>query len=391
MARWSRRRAAVIVACLALLLPAACSTTEPQAPAPPGGGDTATLPPDLVARIDGLAAGSFTDGITGAIVGIDDPARGRLVRAYGAADAAGAPMTPDMHVRIASVTKTFTANAVLDLVAQDRLALDARLAEFVPDIPNGETITIRDLLAMRGGVYDFTADQAWFARYLADPTLPGWTAQDVLAIVRAHAAEARPPNTQTQYSNSEYVLLGLVVERVTGRPVAETLQALAERLGLGETSYPTVDELPPPFSRGYLSAGAATPPPYRDVTVSNPAVGGAAGAMVSTVEDMVRYAPILATGSDLPPALAAQRPAWSPLTTSGVRLQYGLGVTQLGDWVGHDGSIAGYSVMVWYLPAQRATMVVAVNAADGNAVLAQALWGQIAEVAFPGSLTSWPS
>nr|WP_281376399.1 serine hydrolase domain-containing protein [Actinomycetospora corticicola] len=114
-------------------------------------------------------------GITGTVVSIVDPARGTFLKAYGTADTAGTPMTTDMHYRIASVSKTFTAHAVLQLVGQGRLSLDAPLAQFVPDIPNGDAITVRDLLGMRGGVYDFTADADFDRRYEADPTLPGWT------------------------------------------------------------------------------------------------------------------------------------------------------------------------------------------------------------------------
>jgi D-alanyl-D-alanine carboxypeptidase len=114
-----------------------------------------------------------------------------------------------------------------------------------------------------------------------------------------------------------------------------------------------------------------------------------AGALVSTVADMTRYAPMLATDAGLPPEIAAQRQSWTPLTTSGVRLQYGLGITQLGDWVGHDGSIFGYSDLVFHLPAQRATVVVMVNAGDGDAVPAQALWGEVVKLLYPDSLPQW--
>ncbi|WP_018332146.1 serine hydrolase domain-containing protein [Actinomycetospora chiangmaiensis] len=387
--------AALTVACLTALAlgltsctsspsPTTGTTTSATTPAAPA------LPTDVVAQIDRDAQASLTGGITGTVVSIVDPARGSFLKAYGTADTAGTPMTSDMHYRIASVSKTFTADAVLQLVGQGRLSLDAPLAQFVPDIPNGNAITVRDLLGMRGGVYDFTADADFDRRYEADPTLPGWTPQDVLAIVRANPGKAKPPNTTTVYSNSEYVLLGQILEKVTGRTAAETLDGVAGSLGLAQTSWPTGDALPTPFTRGYLSTvDGTTPPPYRDGTLSNPLVPDTAGALVSTVPDMTRYAAQLATGAGLPPAIAAQRQAWTPLTTTGVRVQYGLGITQLGDWVGHDGSIIGYSDMVFYLPSAQATVVVMVNAADGNAVPSQALWGQIVKLLYPTSLPSW--
>jgi D-alanyl-D-alanine carboxypeptidase len=212
-----------------------------------------------------------------------------------------------------------------------------------------------------------------------------------LAVMRARAAEFTPPNQKTVYNNSNYVLLGYVITKASGQPAPRYITGLVRELGLANTSYPSGDALPEPYLRGYLADGTTPPPPsgYRDVTASNPAVAGTAGAMVSTVPDMLRYAAQLGTGAGLAPATADQRQSWTPLTTSGVRLQYGLGVTQLGDWVGHDGSIFGYSNMVFYLPSEQAAVVVASNAADEIAVPSQAMWGEVVKTLYPESLPSW--
>jgi len=113
MRRWMRP----VALALALLAGAGMTgfTATPVLPAGSAPPPAATLDPDLAAQVDRLAADALTDGITGAVVGISDPARGSYLRAYGTADAAGTPMTTDMHYRIASVTKTFTAQAVLRL------------------------------------------------------------------------------------------------------------------------------------------------------------------------------------------------------------------------------------------------------------------------------------
>jgi D-alanyl-D-alanine carboxypeptidase len=344
-----------------------------------------------IARIDAAATASLTTGVTGTVVSIIEPKRGTFLKTYGTADTAGTPMRPDLHYRIGSVTKTFTADAVLRLVDQGKVALSDPIAKYVADVPNGDLITIRDLLAMRSGLFDFANDQAFFARYTADPTLP-WTTEDALAIMRAHAAEATAPNQTTAYNNGNYILLGQVIESVTGQTVQEHLTGLIGELALTSTSYPTGDTLPEPYVYGYYSDGK-TPPPaggYRDVTLSNPAVAGAAGALVSTVPDVTRYAVELGTGVGLTPETWQQRQTWTPFTTSGVRLQYGLGITQLGDWVGHDGSMLGYSNMVFYLPSEQAAVVVMSNAADEIAVPSQALWGDVVTLLYPGSLPSWP-
>ena len=144
-----------------------------------------------------------------------------------------------------------------------------------------------------------------------NPTLP-WTDDDTLAIMRAHAAEFTPPNQQTVYNNSNYVLLGYVIAQGTpGQPAPEYLTGVIRDLGLANTSYPSGDELPEPFLRGYLANGTTPPPPggYRDIAARNPTVAGTAGAMVSTVPDMARYAVQLGTGAGLSPATAGQRQA----------------------------------------------------------------------------------
>jgi D-alanyl-D-alanine carboxypeptidase len=393
MRRWMRPAA------LALALLAAAGTTgftaTPVLPAEAAPPPAAALDPDLAARIDELAQAALTDGVTGAVVGISDPVRGDFLRAYGTADTAGTPMTTDVHYRIASVSKTFTAQAVLRLADEGRLSLDDPLAEYVPDIPHGDEITLRHLLGMRGGVYDFVADEDFMARYVADPLLPGWSPYDVLEIIRAHADEATPPGRATVYSNSEYVLLGLVVEQVTGRSAQQYTTTVIGDLGLPETSYPTTAALPEPFAHGYVNTDSELAPvdpaaeEPRDVTLSNPVVPYTSGAVISTVPDMVRYAEQLATGAGLAPETARLRQEWTPLTSTGVRVEYGLGVARFGDWVGHNGSVFGYSDMVFHLPEEQASVVVMVNAADGEAVPAAGLWDGIVRLLYPDSLPTW--
>jgi len=249
-------RRKVLTAVAGMLALAACApagpTTPPQSAAPSA---SATAPAgftaDQLARIDDAAAKSLVNGMTGAVVSVVDPARGTLLKAYGSADTAGTPLRPDAHYRIASVTKTFTAYAVLRLVDEGKVALTDPVSRYVADIPNGDTITVRDLLAMRSGGYDFTDDKAFFDRYLAEPTMP-WTDDDTLAIIRAHAAEFTPPNQKTKYDNSNYVLLGLVIAKASGQPTPQYLEGLIRELDLPATSYPPDDALPEPALHGYL-------------------------------------------------------------------------------------------------------------------------------------------
>jgi D-alanyl-D-alanine carboxypeptidase len=381
----ARGRVWVVGALLCAAL-AGCASRAPARVTPAG------FSPQDTQRIDAAARSALTGGATAVIVGISDPGRGLFLRSYGAADTTGAALPPDARYRIASVTKTFTADAVLRLVDQGKVALTDPITKYVPGFPTGDRITVRDLLAMRSGIYDYVNDPAFFARYLADPTWPGWTPEQAVRIMSAHAAEFTAPDRVTKYCNSNYVLLGYVVEKASGQPVAGYLDGVARSAGLAATTYPTTDTLPAPFVHGYLGDGNPGPPGAtpRDMTASNPEVAGPAGAVVSTVPDMLRWATALGTGQGLTPATWRLRQTWSPLSSSGVRVEYGLGITRLGDWLGHDGSIFGYSTLVFYLPSRRVSMVVMSNAADANAVPAQAPWGQIAKQLYPDSLPSWP-
>jgi len=163
--------------------------------------------------------------------------RPEALKAYGTADTAGAPLQPDAHYRIASVSKTFTALAVLRLADEGKAALIDPTSRYVADVPNGDTVTVRNLLDMRSGLFDFTADTAFLDRYKADPTM-AWTDDDTVAIVRAHAADATPPDQNTVYNNSNYVLLDYVIEKASGQPAPQYVNGLVCELGLANTSWP---------------------------------------------------------------------------------------------------------------------------------------------------------
>ena len=201
------------------------------------------------------------------MVGIWDPKRGTLVKGYGTGDLTDpkATIAIDDHVRIASVTKSFTATAILQLVAAKKLSLDDHLSEFVPDIANGDTITVEQLLGMTAGVFSYTEDDTFVTNYFANPQMP-FTAQDALAIVRAHEPDFAP-GTSAHYSDSNYVLLELIAEKVTGEPLGDTIQSeILDKVGLDATSYPTTAAMPDPFSHGYLAQPYGGPATSRSAT-----------------------------------------------------------------------------------------------------------------------------
>ena len=348
-----------------------------------------SLPPEDVAFIDRAVAAQMAEQrLPGVTVSIRAPGKGTFLRSYGTSNiSTGRPLRPRDHYRIASVTKTFVATAILQLADRARLSLDDRLSQYVAGVPNGDTITIRQLLGMRAGVFDWLDDPQFIAAYNADPLLPGWQPEDVIGVLQRNADKAQPPGqTPAAYSDSNYILLGLIIERVTHRSAERYIERKVVRpLGLRETSFPTVTTLPRPFSHGYDDTLGT----LRDVTVQSVSVPWTAGAMVSTVPDMTRYARLLARGALLSPETQAERLAFSPLDTGGPPspffVGYGLGMTKIGAWIGHDGSIFGYSDFVFHLPSARATIVVMVNRAGSTDVPATATWFAIANHLYPDS------
>ncbi len=252
-----------------------------------------------------------TSGTPGMAVGIWVPGKGTYIRRFGTDNVkTGSPFAVNDHVRIASITKTFTATAVLELVDRGRLRLSAHLSSFVKGVPHGRQITVKELLNMTAGVSYFTNDARFLARYQANPLL-SFSAKNVLAIIHRHAPSFTP-GTAVEYSDSNYFLLGLIVQKVTHRTLARVIQdRIINRLHLRHTSYPTTPAIPAPFSRGYF---AETPTsPLRDVTLSNPNIGAGAGAMISTLGDVKVWARALATGALLTRRTRAERLHTVPL------------------------------------------------------------------------------
>lgn len=355
-------------------------------PAPP---PARGFPIEATAGVDRAVNAYMEAGlIPGAAVAIVDPELGGYLRAYGLADTAGGrSATVDDHYRIGSITKTFTATAILRAAEQGLLSLDDSLGEFVPGVPNGDAITIRDLLGMRGGVYEYLSDPD-FAEQLT-PGKPGreWGRHDVLRVIAAHPEAAKTPGGRGNYSNSEYYLLGLVLEQVTGKPVRQVLNDLAGDHGLRETFVPGDRSLPVPAARGYTYAGDV---PVDVTEHTNPSLYGAAGAMVSSVADLASYVSALGRGDLLDDSSFRARTTFTDIATpGGGTYRYGLGLAQEGRWLSHSGSVLGYTTQIGYLPERDISVVVAVNQytlpATQLGITAPNIWAAIVDDLYPGT------
>ena len=303
-----------------------------------------------------------SQGAPGVLAGVWVPGRGRFVRAEGLADVGGRPLERDDHFRIASITKTFVATAALQLVDRGRLRLNDRLSKYV-DWPGGNRITVRQLLNQTSGIYNFVENEEFEQRFDADPTLP-WTApRDGLELARG-VDPYFEPGQGFHYSETNYYLTAMIVEEITGKPIERVIRRRILRpLGLTETSFPSTPRLPSPFARGYLSEGGA----LRDVTASNPNVSWAAGAMVSTLDDLRTWAKALGTGRPLlKRRTQRERIPNVVIEREPIRVMYGLGMFSINDFLGHNGAIYGYSTTMLYLPATGATIITFMNKASNE-------------------------
>ena len=320
----------------------------------------------------------------GALAGVWYPGQGSWTIAAGIGDVAtAAPMRLDDRFRIASITKTFTATVVLQLVAEGMLSLDDRLGQFITRIPNGDAITVRQLLNMTAGIYNYINDPVIAVDYDRDPLLR-FTPEQAVAIVRAHGAADFAPGARTLYSDTNYILLGLIVEMVTGRAVAaEITERIIVPLGLTQTSFATTPEMPEPYAHGYAADAAGAP--LRDVTRSNPDVPWAAGAMISTMGDLRIWAEALVAGSLLTPALQAERLEFGTWIPEPVPVGYGLGIQETGGLLGHSGGILGYGSWMMHDPETGATLVVVANLGSTVGGIASVIiFAEIADLLFPG-------
>lgn len=364
------------------LCAAAIALTGLAAGAPTAGAKS--FSPEVQRRLALATRNNMTEArLPGAVVGVWVPGRGSYVRAFGIGNrATGRPARITDHVRIASNTKTFAATAILQLVDDGRLSLDDHLSQYVPGVPNGDVITIRQLLHMTAGVYDFTDDDVFGQAFNANPRM-SFTEADFFAILGRHAPEFAP-GSAISYSDSNYWLLGMVLEKVTGRPISSVIRdQILRPLGLKNTSYPTGQTLPKPFARGYFG-GLEFNDPLTDKTLVNPAVGGAAGAMQSTLGDLRKWVKALATGRLLSPSLQAQRLQFQSFGIPGpVDLSYGLGIFKLGNLIGHNGAVIGYSSAMLYLPSNGARLVVWGNNSTNSSTPATTIAFDLAEILFP--------
>jgi D-alanyl-D-alanine carboxypeptidase len=272
--------------------------------------------------------------------------------ASGVADLrSGRRMRPGLNYRAGSVTKPFVATVVLQLVAEGRLSLSDTVARWLPGIlPYGNQVTIRQLLNHTSGVPENSLEPLVVLYTFPDGRSRAWTPQELVALI-ADQPPNFPPGTAFSYSNTDYVLAGMIVEAATGRTLGQELtRRIIRPLRLRDTFFPVNrPDIPGPNPRGYSLPLGQEDGSLLDFTVYNPSLAWGAGNLISDLGDLTRFFRALLGGRLLPAKLLAEMT--TPVDTGTPGFGYGLGLAVLqtpsGRLIGHDGAIPGFLNNVW--------------------------------------------
>jgi D-alanyl-D-alanine carboxypeptidase len=390
------RQLAGFVACVAVLLSSCSATNEPtttlSAPATttatisaPANSALKTIDPQTFQAVVDAAADKLM--VPGAMVLVRTP-QGQFNAVVGTTElGAQTPPAANTHFRIASNTKTMTA-ALIVLLAQDgKLKFSDRVSTYVPDVPNGENITVAQLLKMRSGLYGYTADPTLAAEMDAHPG-KAWTPQEVLDIAFRHPPQFAP-DTSYEYSNTNYALLGLIAEKVGGQSLARQFQdRLFSPVGLTQTSLPAAGDtsIPSPYSHGYMYGGsyyALADDPYPadmqaaaragtlqpiDYTNQNSSYATAAGGAISTADDLATWMKALVSGkvfnADYHQQWLTSLQPEDPDAPDGQKYGYGISYQRFGPNAAmyyHGGELPGFNSFMGYDPDNDVALVIWTN------------------------------
>ncbi len=286
------------------------------------------------------------------------------------------PVTVDVHQRVGSVSKTFTVTLLLQLVEAGLVSVDDPIGDYVPGTTNPQA-TLGQLAAMRSGIPSYTTTDAFSDAFFADP-FRSWRPEELVALVEG-ADPLFAPGAAWNYSNTNLVLLGMVVEQVSGRPVEELVaERIATPLGLTGTLMPTDAAFPDPHTDGFTVQGQDDRVPV-ETTDWNPSWAWTAGGMISTVDDLLTYGrSLVAGGVLLDPEMQAARLASmeSMGEAAGPEHDYGWGLQRANGWWGHTGELPGYNTFMYHRLDEGLTVVVLVNSdiksgdCEGDAIAA---------------------
>lgn len=345
--------------------------------------------PSLQARLVSALDAAFAKiHAPGALVGVWQGDQG-WTAARGATTMGGkVPATLELHTRVGSVTKTMVGTLTLQLADEGLLSLKDTIDRWFPNFPRASEVTVAMLGTMSSGIGSYTFDDAWVDRYLGDPTR-SWAPEQ---LIEAAASVARPfePGQGMQYCNTNFVMLGMIVEKLRGKPLGQVLQErIFSPLGMANSSYPSGLELPEKYWRGYTLQGSKDEKPL-DATHWTPTFGAGAGQAVSDLHDLRIWAKALGSGALLKPEMQDFRVQPNPHSTKGTR-SYCFALGSNNGWLEHSGELPGFNTQVAYLPKRDLSIVVMANSdipGDDKAGPAVAIYHSVAAAIAPDDLLS---
>lgn len=267
------------------------------------------------------------------------------------------PMRLENTYRIGSVTKTFTISVLLQLVDEGKVSLDEKISKYFPDIPNAENITVKMLANMRSGLYNYSESKE-FEDTLTNRPSKVWTDDELVQLALKYPPYF-PPDSNFHYSNTNTILIGKIIEKVTGSKWQdEVKKRIFEPLGLKNTWTANGTGMMGDYSHGYMQMDSSSTKltdvtSYYDVTWAS-----AAGDIISNIEDIKIYLRALGTGKFYSPRIQDARKEWA--ITHG-NLKYGLGMFSVGGFLGHNGGIPGFTNFSGYSPEKNCSIIVVYN------------------------------
>ncbi|MEV7598448.1 serine hydrolase domain-containing protein [Kitasatospora sp. NPDC089797] len=343
----------------------------------------AALPTPDTAGVQSALQATTAAGAPGAFAVIRDHGDDERTRSLtvGRADLDGTPMNSSWRFRVGSNSKMFAAVLVMQLAQEGRIDLDKPIRDYLPDgtLPADWTMTGRQVMEHRAGIYDHTNDlleqageettSAFEARIRSTVYAPA----DLVALSVKHGQQYTP-GSRYSYSNTDFVLMGLAVEHLTGRPYQDVLRdRVLDPLGLQQTSFVVPDQrIAGAHITGYLTNDDRSKP-LLDSTEQNGSWVWSAGAVISTAGDLDTFLTALMAGSQ--GGLVSDdslRQMEAALPTPTAKISYGLGLRRIslscGDVYGHGGIVQGYQTQSFTTPDGRRSVVVFANASNNGSV-----------------------
>ena len=340
--------------------------------------------------VDSYAAAHY---LPGSVVGVWRPGQPDAVITQGYSNVANkTPMKSDDTFIIASTTKSFVGTVALQLIGEGKLSLDSKLSEFQPNFPNAANITVEQLLNMTSGIYDYSTDPKVIAQLAENPEKV-WPHEELVNIAAANPPYFAP-GQGWHYTNTNTVLIGLIIEKVTGNKLEQEIASrITTPLGLKNTFLPATTAENKTTATGYnldQDNGTFLASPNVD-----PSFLWAAGAMISNLNDLKVWAKALGTGQMITPQLQAQRTQFQPITLAGtppfytaMDPAYGLAMERYqlppNEFIGHSGKTSNFNTQMYYQPSTGSILITLINT-DTVAGYGPLFFATVAQAAIPGS------